>query len=97
MNQYSQNILKNKLIVSSKIDPIYIECPNCNFLVEILSLNCGIFRHGVFKNTHQQLDPHASKDFCDMIVDKDLIYGCGKPFKVELINNKYIATICDYI
>jgi hypothetical protein len=35
---------------------------------------------------------------CDNLKSKDLIYGCGKPFK--LINdsdNSFKAIICDYI
>lgn len=79
------------------IESVYVECPHCHFFVEILAMNCGIFRHGEFKNTHQQLNPHAPESFCREVVEKDLIYGCGKPFRVEIVNNEYIATICDYI
>jgi hypothetical protein len=76
---------------------IFVECPHCFDYVEITQINCGIFRHGVFKNTNQQLNPHAPKSQCDLVKKLDLIYGCGKPFKLVLINDQYIAQICDYV
>jgi len=69
-----------------------VKCPHCFLFVEIIELNCKIFRHGVYKDTVQQMDPHTPKDICDKVVN--LIYGCGKPFK---INDSGIAEICDYI
>ncbi len=68
-------------------------CPHCNGSVVIEEMNCAIFRHGIFKTTGKQIPPHASKEECDKWVQKDEIYGCGKPFKV--VEKK--AVICDYI
>jgi hypothetical protein len=82
---------------------LVVECPHCKEPVLIEKLNCCIFRHGVLKNNEKQIEPHASKDLCDYYVKNDLIYGCGKPFKVilnEISKNdddKLIAVICDYI
>lgn len=82
---------------------LVVECPHCKEPVLIEKLNCCIFRHGVLKNNEKQIEPHASKDLCDYYVKNDLIYGCGKPFKVILNENsindddKLIAVICDYI
>jgi hypothetical protein len=70
-----------------------VVCPHCDAIVEILELNCKIFRHGIYKNNNQQINPHASKEECDSLVVNDLIYGCGKPFRVE--NN--VAIVCEYI
>ena len=67
-----------------------VDCPHCGGKVIIEQINCGIFRHGVYKNG-AQVNPHMSKEECDRI--KSDIYGCGKPFKIE--QNK--AVICDYI
>ena len=84
---------------------IYIECPHCNQLMELIKqeINCAIYRHGIFKDTGGQMDPHAPKQVCDELVEKDLIYGCGKPFKifenknpVTKIANYYVEK-CDYI
>ena len=69
-----------------------ITCPHCNEFILIEELNCRIFRHGVFKNTNQQISPHASKEECDAYIVQDLIYGCGKPFKITDKVEK-----CDYI
>ncbi len=76
---------------------IYVICPHCEDIVQINEFNCCIFRHAVFKATMLQIDPHSSKEVCDEYIQKGLIYGCGKPFKVVLQNNLFIAEICDYI
>ena len=71
-----------------------ITCPHCEQYIEILELNCCIFRCGVYKQTSNQINPHLDEKSCKELKKKDLIYGCGKPFKV-LPNNTVI--ICDYI
>lgn len=73
----------------------YFECPHCKLIVQIAhnEVNCGIFRHGVYIETGQNIHPHASKDQCDMLLQTSKIYGCGKPFKFD---TKNIET-CDYI
>jgi hypothetical protein len=84
---------------------IYVSCPHCNDLVEIniSEINCAIFRHGIYKNTIEQIDPHASKDFCDNLVKKNAIFGCGNPFKLFYNKNpttnvvNYYTEKCDYI
>ena len=79
------------------IEAFYIECPHCDGYVRIEELNCCIFRHGIYKNTNEQIDPHASKEICDALVKNGEIYGCGKPFIIKKINNNYHALKCDYI
>ena len=81
---------------------IIVQCPHCNGEVIIEELACRIFRHGIFKIDGKQIDPHAKKEDCDKYIEKDLIFGCGKPFKVIEKDNKekeinYEAIICDYI
>jgi hypothetical protein len=76
---------------------IIVTCPHCLFQVLILEINCHIFRHGVFISNGEQMDPHTCKPVCDELVEKKLIYGCGKPFRVDKSGDHYIASICDYI
>jgi len=76
---------------------LIVSCPHCQSLVIIEELNCKIFRHGTYKDTNQQIDPHSTKSVCDYLILNDLIYGCGKPFKINIIDNNYQADICDYI
>jgi hypothetical protein len=76
---------------------IVVTCPHCNLHIIILELNCQIFRHGVVISTGEQIDPHTSKTDCDDLVKKQMIYGCGKPFRVDKVENKHIASICEYI
>jgi hypothetical protein len=55
------------------------------------------------KHNGNQIDPHSSKDLCDYYVEKQLIFGCGKPFQIVINQNsknnddKFITVICDYI
>ena len=74
-----------------------IKCPHCNDYIFIEELNCKIFRHGVLINNGKQIDPHSSKEECDFFISNKLIYGCGKPFKIEKIGQIYEAFLCDYI
>jgi len=72
-------------------------CPHCEQYVIILEINCAIFRHAVLRENFQQINPHADKQTCDYLSSNKLIYGCGKPFKIVVENNKFIAIKCDYI
>jgi hypothetical protein len=71
-----------------------IHCPHCNIIIEILELNCRIFRCGIFKHSGLQLPPHTDKEACDYYKDNDLIYGCGKPFMIDINHD---VKKCDYI
>lgn len=75
-------------------EEIVYECPHCQRSIIIIELNCKIFRCGIFKDTGKQLNPHASKDECDRVLKENLIYGCGKPFRIT--HDKKLI-ICDYI
>lgn len=79
-----------------KEEPVLI-CPHCKEFVIIEKLNCGIFRHGIFIKSGKQMNPHAPKEECDFYIKKKIIYGCGKPFRILLNENKYVIEICDYI
>jgi hypothetical protein len=86
---------------------LYIfDCPHCNLVITVdkNQINCKIFRHGYLYEKHNskiilldQINPHASKEQCDNLKAKNMIYGCGKPFKVDIINDKFIVEKCDYI
>lgn len=74
---------------------LYFKCPHCqeNIIIYDNEINCGIFRHAVYKSNYQQVEPHLPKEQCDNLIKSDLVYGCAKPFRIE--NN--IISICDYI
>ena len=75
-----------------------IKCPHCSEEIVIEQINCGIFRHGIFKSTLQQIPPHSPKIDCDRFISENLIYGCGKPFEIKKgVENNYEITICEYI
>lgn len=70
-----------------------ITCPHCHQFVWIEQINCGIFRHGIYKHNYQQIPPHSTKEECDRLISQDLILGCGKPFQIV----GQTVQICDYI
>ena len=78
---------------------IVIVCPHCSESILIYELNCCIFRHGIYKDSGKQIDPHLNKEECTKLFDQQLIYGCGKPFKIIKMANseEYSVEICDYI
>ncbi len=78
---------------------IIIKCPHCkdDVFIYLKELNCQIFRHGVYKNNYEQINPHLEKKMCDYLLENSLIYGCSKPFKIVNQNNNFSAEICDYI
>jgi hypothetical protein len=59
----------------------------------VLELNCKIFRHGIYKETGKQLNPHATKEMCDYVIKENLVYGCARPFTI--VAGKPIK--CEYI
>ena len=80
----------------NEIQPL-LRCPHCNEYIAIEEINCKIFRHGVFKNTGIQIDPHLPKNLCDYYVENNLIYGCGKPFILVINDGIYTTQMCNYI
>jgi hypothetical protein len=91
-----------KNVTYIKEDNSYIfNCPHCSQLIQVLKyeINCKIFRHGYYKNSLEQIHPHASKKLCDDLFDKGLIFGCGKPFILQYGDSGIIenVSICDYI
>ncbi len=75
-----------------------ITCPNCNDILIISELNCCIFRHGIYKKTNTQIDPHLSKEMCDKLIETNKLYGCGKPFQIIIQDDgTLIVQKCDYI
>lgn len=77
---------------------IILKCPHCNCLFEVLpkEINCKIFRHAVHKKTGKPINPHASKEECEKLVDKKLVRGCAGPFELKQNENGWIAVKCEY-
>lgn len=63
-------------------------CPNCDEPIIIEKIRCGVFRHGVYKKNNKNIHPHTNKKKCDELVRKKMIYGCGKPFQVIILQNE---------
>jgi hypothetical protein len=78
------------------MDYLIVECPHCfdQIIIYKNEINCRIFRHGIYKNTGMNMNPHENKNECDRLYANDEIYGCGKPFKID---NDDKPVICEYI
>jgi hypothetical protein len=87
---------ENKSNILEKNTNIIVNCPHCNNPVLIEKINCGFFRHGILKSNNTQINPHAKKEECDFYINNDLIYGCGKPFRILEID-EFKTEICEYI
>ena len=71
-------------------------CPHCKDFIIIEQINCSIFRHGILKQNYTQISPHLPKIQCDELKTLDLIYGCGKPFKIVSVDCNWTAIECEY-
>ncbi len=92
--------MSNAIMIIPEGDLLNFQCPHCEAFVsvKIQEINCAIFRHGTYKESYKQLDPHLCKDECDRLVRENLIYGCGRPFQlVRLPDSKYAVQVCEYI
>ena len=75
-----------------------ITCPHCQEKVLIEQVNCGIFRHAVFKSSGDQVPPHLPENECLKLIEADAVVGCCKPFRLLLRENGvYEAVQCGYI
>ena len=61
----------NEVIIEG--DFYFFNCPHCNqeVIVGIKELNCAIFRHAIYKNNYQQVDPHLQKDECEKLLKEN--------------------------
>jgi len=78
---------------------LIFNCIHCNekIIINETDINCGIFRHAIIKDTLKQIDPHASLEVCKQLIEDNLIFGCGKPFKIIKEESSYKIKICEYI
>jgi len=74
-------------------------CPNCQELTIVYKIDicCAIFRHGCFKDTYFNINPHLSQVMCQHLIKNELIYGCSKPFQILEDNGHFEVNKCDYI
>lgn len=89
--------MSNSNCVIKDTDVLIFDCPHCQqqVVVRLQEVNCKIFRHGVMKTNYEQINPHATKELCDSLVERGEIYGCGKPFKLS--DDLTRVEVCDYI
>ena len=95
-----ENQQKTIGVVDSNGDKLIFQCPNClDFVIVFKSdLNCKIFRHAVYKNNHQQINPHTPEPVCKQLFSLGKVFGCAKPFKIiQISDNTYEVQSCEYI
>ena len=78
-------------------DMLVFNCVWCGNIITVVlkDLNCKIFRHAIYKNNYEQVNPHMSESECNRLVisDSDM---CCKPFEIIEIDNKYYVKKCEY-
>lgn len=81
------------------VNEIIVSCPHCNCYITIANndINCGIFRHAVYKDTFKPIDPHATYEECQTLLKNNKIYGCCRPFEIKIINSIVKVNKCGYI
>ena len=73
----------------------FFNCPHCGeeIIVHKSEVNCKIFRHGVYKSTKEQINPHMSKKECDRL------YNSGKYMVVvnllDLFFSRWVSLCID--
>jgi hypothetical protein len=61
-------------------------------------IKCAIFRHGIYNDSLEPIDPHTPKNICEKLVEEKKIYGCGKPFQLFIdVSGQPFTQECDYI
>jgi hypothetical protein len=96
----STQILHNNIAAAQEQDDDVLYCPHCNLPIIIEELNCGIFRHAVYKtDPTRQVPSHSSQATCENLVTTDNVIGCCKPFLVAVRPGTHKLTIkkCEYI
>ena len=71
----------NSIPSAPKIN-LVVNCPHCSDPIIIEELNCCIFRHGIFKETAAQIDPHSSEELCNYYISEKKYMGVGNRFKL---------------
>ena len=82
----------------SSVYQIIVNCPHCDIPVQIMSneINCAML-DTVYLKTMENKWIHIQQKIYDRYASEGLIYGCGKPFRLNVCNHNIIATVCDYI
>lgn len=85
-------------IITEEDGILYFNCPQCDEQIIVFKneLNCHIFRHAYYKSNFQQVNPHMSKIECDTLIERDMVYGCCKPFEIIHQDGKMYAIKCAY-
>jgi len=83
-------------------DSCYLfSCPHCDMVIQVPTdqVNCQIFRHGVLKSNGEQVNQHSTKEQCDILLQKKMVIGCCKPFKLILNDRGIVVSVdvCEYL
>jgi hypothetical protein len=80
-------------------DYLVFPCPHCEELTVVMKneINCQIFRHAIYKNSYEQVNPHLPQKLCEYLTRNNITYGCSKPFRIDKVNEKFIVSKCEYL
>lgn len=98
ISQNKPKVEEIKIVEKEDDSLIVFPCPHCNLQTSVFKrdINCGIFRHAVWKKNNLPIPPHAKKEAVDNWLKTSIIVGCGKQFKLKLDkDNKPILEKCE--
>ena len=71
----------------------YFTCPHCGIMIDVVQMNCKVFRCGIYKSDGKQIPPHLTEEECKAL--GQTIWGCSNPFLYNEETKKMEK--CDYI
>lgn len=81
VEEKNENDMEDKPITYPRL----VACPHCKGMVEVESLNCGIFRHAIRAKPGEKpvQEPHAKEATLEEWKKKGWLLGCGLPFVID--------------
>ncbi|NDE13672.1 hypothetical protein EBZ80_01945 [bacterium] len=79
------------------MEDLILVCPHCGgmILIHRTDVRCRIFRHAVYRDSHEPIDPHTPRERCEALIRENKVFGCGRPFRLNEITDE--PEICDYL
>jgi hypothetical protein len=97
-----EDAIMGQIVESLENGSWLFQCPHCacTILVPANEINCTIFRCGSYRKNGEQIHPHMKEPQCTALANAKLIWGCGKPFKMNPVHGskeRYEVVVCGYI
>ena len=72
------------------MDKNVVTCPHCKDPIVIQYINCGIFRHGTYRQSGKQVKPHLNQTIPDYV-----LHRLSVSFRLRL--QESFQSACEYL